>query len=129
MDVSAQTLSLLAENNVIAKFPVSTSKFGVGEKCGSNATPRGKHQIRAKICANAPIGTVFVERRQTGEIFSRALAKEYPDRDWILTRILWLRGCERGFNRLRDVDTMRRYIYIHGTPEEDKIYNNRGSRG
>lgn len=121
IDIPTQTLYLSEENNLIVKFPISTSKFGVGEACGSNCTPRGKHLVRAKIGANKPIGTVFVERRPTGEIYSPLLAKQYPGRDWILTRILWLSGCERGSNRLGGVDTMRRYIYIHGTSEEDKI--------
>ena len=74
--------------------------------------------MRAKIGAGAPVNTVFVARRPTGEIYSAALAAQFPARDWILTRILWLSGCEPGFNRLGDVDTMRRKIYIHGTPDE-----------
>ena len=84
---------------------------------GSFCTPRGRHIIRAKIGAGQPVNAVFVRRRPTGEIYNADLATQYPDRDWILTRILWLSGCEPGFNRLGDVDTMRRYIYIHGTPD------------
>ena len=77
----------------------------------------GKHIIRAKIGDKQPINTVFVKRRPTGEIYTPQLAAQYPNRDWILTRILWLSGCEVGFNRLGEVDTMRRYIYIHGSPD------------
>jgi lipoprotein-anchoring transpeptidase ErfK/SrfK len=89
----------------------------VGERNGSFCTPRGRHVIRAKIGAGAPLNTVFVERRPTGEIYSSELAARHPGRDWILTRILWLSGCEPGVNRLGDVDTMRRFIYIHGSPD------------
>lgn len=83
---------------------------------GSGCTPRGWHVVRARIGANRPLGTVFIGRRPTGEIYSQALARRYPDRDWILTRILWLSGLKAGFNRLGVVDSMRRFIYIHGAP-------------
>ncbi len=73
--------------------------------------------MRARIGAGAAENTVFVGRRPTGERYTPELAAKYPGRDWILTRILWLSGCEAGFNRLGDVDTMRRYIYIHGCPD------------
>ena len=73
--------------------------------------------MRAKIGAGQPENTVFVARRPTGERYTPELAAQFPDRDWILTRILWLSGCEVGHNRLGDVDTMRRYIYIHGSPD------------
>ena len=96
---------------------VSTSAKGAGEKNGSFCTPRGKHIVRAKIGAGQPPGTVFVRRRPTGEVWTPELHAKYPGRDWMLTRILWLSGKERGFNRLGDVDTMRRYIYIHGSPD------------
>jgi lipoprotein-anchoring transpeptidase ErfK/SrfK len=102
-------------------YPVSTSKFGLGEKNGSFCTPRGKHIVRAKIGAGLPLGAVFVRRRATGEVWTPELHARYPGRDWILTRILWLSGRERGRNRLGDVDTMRRYIYIHGTPEHSEL--------
>ena len=100
-----------------SRYPIATARNGVGEKSGSNCTPRGKHIIRAKIGAGCPVNTVFVGRRPTGEIYSPELKEKFPDRDWILTRILWLSGCEVGFNRLGNVDTMRRYIYIHSTPD------------
>jgi lipoprotein-anchoring transpeptidase ErfK/SrfK len=99
------------------RYPVSTAKNGVGEKNGSFCTPRGRHIVRAKIGAGQPLGAVFVRRRPTGEIWSPELHAKYPGRDWMLTRILWLSGCERGRNRLGDVDTMRRMIYIHGAPD------------
>ena len=99
------------------RYSISTSRNGVGEKNGSFCTPRGRHIVRAKIGAGQPLNTVFVRRRPTGEVWTPALHAAHPGRDWILTRILWLSGCEPGFNRLGEVDTMRRYIYIHGSPE------------
>ena len=102
---------------VQAKYPVSTATNGVGCEKNSGCTPLGSHIIRAKIGANALPNSVFVGRRATGEICTPELMAEYPNRDWILTRILWLSGTEVGFNRLGNVDTMQRYIYIHGTPD------------
>ena len=98
-------------------YSVSTAKNGAGEKNGSFCTPRGQHIVRAKIGTGQPENTVFVRRRPTGELWSPELHARYPGRDWMLTRILWLSGCEVGKNRLGDVDTMRRYIYIHGSPD------------
>ncbi|HEU5282768.1 MAG TPA: L,D-transpeptidase [Burkholderiales bacterium] len=116
--LSTQTLELHDDQDgSIVRYLVSTSGRGAGERNGSYRTPRGRHVIRAKIGAGAPLNTVFVERRATGEIYSPELAARFPERDWILTRILWLSGCEPGFNRLGDVDTMRRMIYIHGSPD------------
>ncbi|MGH8728730.1 MAG: L,D-transpeptidase family protein [Burkholderiales bacterium] len=112
-----QRLELLDDSNVIKSYPVSTAEKGPGEQMGSYCTPRGEHLVRAKIGARAPLNTVFVERRPTGEIFNSELDAQHPGRDWILTRILWLSGLESGFNRGGCVDTMRRYIYIHGTPD------------
>ena len=102
-------------------YSVSTAKKGAGEKNGSFCTPRGRHIVRAKIGAGQPLGTVFVRRRPTGEVWSPELDAKYPGRDWILTRILWLSGREPGKNRLGDVDTMRRYIYIHGSPDRAEM--------
>jgi lipoprotein-anchoring transpeptidase ErfK/SrfK len=87
----------------------------------SECTPRGRHIVRARIGAGLPIGSVFVGRRPTGEIYSEELASQFPGRDWILTRILWLRGLEPGRNRFGEVDSMRRYIYIHGTPDDQPM--------
>lgn len=99
------------------QYAVSTAQNGPGEQHGSGCTPRGLHVIRAKIGAGCAEGTVFVGRRPTGEIYSEALAQAHPQRDWILTRILWLCGREPGKNRFGRVDTLRRYIYIHGCPD------------
>jgi lipoprotein-anchoring transpeptidase ErfK/SrfK len=101
----------------LRSYSVSTAKNGPGERSGSFCTPRGRHIVRAKIGAGQPANTVFVRRRPTGEVWSPELAAQFPGRDWILTRILWLSGCEVGRNRLGAVDTMRRYIYIHGSPD------------
>jgi L,D-transpeptidase YbiS len=115
IDIPAQELRLLEGSRLLKKYSVSTAKNGVGEKNGSFCTPRGRHIVRAKIGAGQPPNAVFVRRRPTGEVWSPELHEKYPGRDWMLTRILWLSGCEPGKNRLGEVDTMRRYIYLHGT--------------
>lgn len=102
-------------------YSISSALNGPGEENGSGCTPRGRHVIRARIGSDLPENAVLVGRRWTGEIFSESLAKSSPGRDWILSRILWLSGCEPGFNRLGNVDTMRRYIYIHGTPDSEPM--------
>lgn len=118
INIESQTLVFNdIKNNGCTAYSISTARNGAGEQNGSNCTPRGRHIIRAKIGAGCPENTVFVGRRPTGEIYSPELKEKFPKRDWILTRILWLSGCEVGFNRLGSVDTMRRYIYIHGTPD------------
>lgn len=118
ISVGQQRLSLIGdEGQWLKEYPISTAKAGVGEMSGSYQTPRGRHIIRAKIGVGQPENTVFVRRRPTGELWTPALAELHPGRDWILTRILWLSGCEAGFNRLGDRDTMRRYVYIHGSPD------------
>ncbi len=117
IDLKKQELVLREGRKILKTYPVSTASKGAGEKNGSFCTPRGRHIIRAKIGAGQPLNTVFVRRRPTGEIWSRELHAKYPGRDWILTRILWLSGKEPGKNRLGEVDTMRRYIYLHGTHE------------
>jgi lipoprotein-anchoring transpeptidase ErfK/SrfK len=99
------------------RYAISTAKNGLGELNGSFCTPGGRHIVRARIGAGQPLGAVFVRRRPTGETWSPELHAKYPGRDWMLTRILWLSGCEVGKNRLGNVDTMRRMIYIHGAPE------------
>jgi lipoprotein-anchoring transpeptidase ErfK/SrfK len=115
--LSEQRLRLWENGVVTHEYPVSTAVNGPGELSGSEKTPRGRHRIRAKIGAGCESGTVFVARRPTGERYSPALAAGNSQRDWILTRILWLCGEEPGKNRLGDVDTMRRFIYIHGCPD------------
>ena len=109
------------EGRMVMQVPVSTSRNGVGQKQGSYQTPQGRHFIRAKIGSGAAFNTVFVGRRKTGEIWSPELASKFQDRDWILTRILWLCGLEPGKNRFGDCDTMRRYIYLHGSPDTVKM--------
>jgi len=122
ISVARQTLTLFDDaGEVLRTYPVSTAAKGVGERSGSHCTPRGRHVIRAKIGSGLPEDAVLVARRPSGEIYSPDLAATHPGRDWILTRILWLSGCEPGFNRLGDVDTMRRYIYIHGCPDGEPM--------
>lgn len=122
VSISSQSLHLVDDAGaVIKRYRVSTSKNGAGELNGSYCTPRGRHVVRAKIGAGELPNTIFVERRPTGEIYTPELAARFPGRDWILTRILWLSGGEPGFNRLGEVDTMRRYIYIHGSPDSAEM--------
>jgi lipoprotein-anchoring transpeptidase ErfK/SrfK len=118
INIQNQTLDLLdSDGRVVQHYSVSTAKNGVGQRRGSFCTPLGRHVIRAKVGEGQPVNTVFIKRRPTGEIYTPELGARYPERDWILTRILWLSGCEPGFNHLGEVDTMRRYIYIHGSPD------------
>ena len=127
--IPTQTLELLDDSGTpVRRYRVSTGANGVGEEHGSFCTPRGKHVIRARIGAGMPANTVFVQRRPTGETYTSELGAQQPGRDWILTRILWLSGCESGFNRGGSCDTMRRYIYIHGTPDGTEL-GKPGSRG
>lgn len=124
-DISIITVSIKTQRldtfdqqgKLFSSFSIATAKNGVGQKFGSECTPLGKHIIRAKIGQGQPVNTVFVGRRPTGELYTPDLATQHPNRDWILTRIMWLSGCEVGHNRLNNVDTMRRYIYIHGAPD------------
>ena len=116
--IPTQSLELFDDaGNLLRRYSVSTAAKGVGEESGSWCTPRGKHVIRAKIGAGQPENTVFIARRPTGEIYTPELGAQHLKRDWILTRILWLSGKEPGYNRWGSCDTMRRYIYIHGTPD------------
>lgn len=121
VSISQQTLSLYSDNSLVKRYVISTALNGTGEENNSGKTPRGKHIIRAKIGEGAPSKAVFVGRRFTGEIYSPELESQFPERDWILSRILWLSGTEVGFNRSGNVDSMRRYIYIHGTNEESRL--------
>lgn len=122
ISIPQQLLTVLDDDGeLLAQYPVSTALKGAGEVKGSYQTPRGQHIVRAKIGADMPINSVFVGRRPTGEIWTPALGEQHPDRDWILTRILWLSGCEVGTNRLGNVDSMQRYIYIHGTPDDQPM--------
>ena len=122
ISVARQQMSVFDDHGqVLREYRVSTAKAGVGERSGSFQTPRGRHEIRAKIGNGQAPNTVFVRRRPTGELWTPELGRQFPDRDWILSRILWLSGREPGLNRLRDVDTMRRYIYIHGSPDSAQM--------
>jgi len=122
ISISHQTLTLFDNfGGVKAKYSISTAANGAGCEKNSGCTPLGKHIIRAKIGAGAEVNSVFVGRRPTGEICTPELMVEFPERDWILTRILWLSGKEVGKNRLGNVDTMQRYIYIHGTPDNTEL--------
>lgn len=118
VSIAQQTLELFDDaGRLLSSYAVSTAANGAGEQSGSYCTPRGCHVVRAKIGAGEAANTVFVRRRPTGEIWTPELSAQFPNRDWILTRIFWLSGCEPGVNRLGSVDTMRRYIYIHGSPD------------
>ena len=121
VSIDEQRLQLLESGRIVMDVAVSTAANGPGERMHSECTPRGWHRIRARIGAGAAANTVFVGRRATGEIYTPELKQRHPGRDWMLTRILWLCGMEPGHNRFGDLDSMRRYIYIHGCPEEDAM--------
>lgn len=128
IDIPTQQLRFTDGSGRGRGYAVSTAANGAGERNGSLCTPRGRHVVRARIGGGARPNTVFVARRPTGEFYRPEMRTEFPGRDWILTRILWLSGTEPGFNRLGDVDTMRRLIYIHGAPD-DVPMGNPGSHG
>jgi lipoprotein-anchoring transpeptidase ErfK/SrfK len=121
VDIPSQTLRLVEDGAVRFRAAVSTGRKGPGELQDSGCTPRGLHRVRIRIGAGCPVGTVFVGRRPTGEVFGPQLAARFPGRDWILTRILWLTGMEPGCNRGGRVDTLRRFIYIHGCPDAEPM--------
>lgn len=118
IDLKHQTLSL---NKLNKFYVISTGKNGIGEAENSGKTPRGWHTVAEKFGQDLPLNSVFIGRQPTGEIYSAQFAAEHPDRDWILSRILWLRGLEQGFNLGDGCDTYNRYIYIHGTPESEQM--------
>ena len=118
ISIQQQTLTLFDELGAVqANYMISTAANGAGCEKNSGCTPIGYHIVRAKIGADAALNSVFVGRRATGEICTPELMAQFPNRDWILTRILWLSGTEVGVNHLGNVDTMQRYIYIHGSPD------------
>jgi len=121
ISLADQRLYGFAQGQLRLRLEISTARNGAGELNGSGCTPRGRHQVRAKIGAGLPQGAVLRGRRWTGETWSPELHEQFPARDWILTRILWLSGCELGVNRLGPVDTFRRYIYLHGTPDSEPM--------
>ncbi len=118
ISIAKQQLDLIENNHLVNRYLISTAKNGVGQKMGSGCTPLGRHRIRAKIGTNQPLNSVFIGRRATHEIYTPKLGKKFPQRDWILSRILWLGGLEPYKNRYGNVDTTWRYIYIHGSPDE-----------
>ncbi|MEE9446713.1 MAG: L,D-transpeptidase [Arenicellales bacterium] len=128
VDIAEQSLRVFKNESLFKTYSISSAANGVGEVINSECTPRGEHIIRAKIGADSPVNAVFVGRRFTGEIYTPQMRAQFPNRDWILTRILWLSGTQQGKNRLGRVDTMRRYVYIHGTPDEVEM-GQTGSRG
>jgi hypothetical protein len=116
VNIAAQTVSLFVDGKFAKKFPCSTSRFGIGEIMDSNRTPRGLHFISEKIGGGEPAGTVFKERQVVGH----KSQPEFADAK-ITTRIMWLEGLEPGFNQGGNVDTHDRYIYIHGTGDQESI--------
>lgn len=121
ISITSQTLSLYRANQTICSYPISSALNGIGGEKNSGKTPLGRHIVRVKVGEGLPVNSVLVGRRPTGEIYSTSLAQAQPERDWVLSRILWLSGLERGINRLGQVDTMQRYIYIHGTPDTEPM--------
>lgn len=118
IDLAQQTLSLPKHNKF---YVISSGKNGIGEQENSGKTPRGWHRVAQKVGENAPQNSVFIARQPTGEIYEQQLAQQFPQRDWILSRILWLDGLEQGFNHGEGCDTFKRYIYIHGTPDTEPM--------
>lgn len=121
ISLADQMLYGFANGELRLRMRVSTARNGAGERNGSGCTPRGMHRVRARIGAGLPPAAVLRGRRWTGEIWSAELHGRHPGRDWILSRILWLAGCEPGINLLGEVDTFRRYIYLHGTPDTEPM--------
>ena len=131
INIANQRLSLYQSDQLtqepieLAEYQVSTAKNGIGSLEGSGCTPLGRHRIEQKIGADMPVNTVFVGRVATGEIYDETLKQQHPHRDWILSRILWLAGCEEGHNKGQNdqgvCDTYQRYIYIHGTPDSEPM--------
>lgn len=121
IDSSKQKMYCYEDEKEVFKYQISTGKNGMGENSGSGCTPRGLHAIYSKIGMQNLVNSVFVSRQWTGEIYSEDLAQKFPDRDWILTRILQLDGLEIGKNKGGNVDSLSRYIYIHGTPDTTKL--------
>ena len=119
ISLTQQTLELLQGGKVVRRYLISSALTGAGEQYGSECTPRGKHIVRLIICHGCPLNTVFIGRRPSGEIYSPELGAREPGRDWILTRILWLHGRQSGYNRGGRCDTLRRYVYIHGTADSE----------
>ena len=125
INIAQQNLTLYQDDKELTQYTVSTAKNGIGSQQDSGCTPLGKHFIAKKIGIDEPINAVFIGRIPTGEIYSAELGKRQPERDWILSRILWLSGLEEGINKGSNsqggCDTYQRYIYIHGTPDSEPM--------
>lgn len=125
INIAKQTLTVWQQQKMVIQYPVSTAKNGIGSQQDSGCTPLGRHMIAEKIGGSLPIHSVFIGRVPTGERYSADLGTLYPERDWILSRILWLSGLENGSNKGSNndgcCDTYQRYIYIHGTPATEPM--------
>lgn len=121
VDVSEQQLSLYRDGQRIGHWPVSTSQYGIGNRQNSLRTPLGVHRVARMIGADAPLGTLFEARRNTGRTVTILKDDRPADGDYVTTRILWLEGLEPGVNKGAGIDSFQRYIYIHGTAEEGRI--------
>ena len=128
INIAEQKLRLFDGDVLVKEYTVSTAKNGPGEQMDSECTPRGEHVIAEKIGDGSAVNSVFVGRETTGELYHPDLREQFPDRDWILTRILWLSGTEQGLNQGGNVDSRDRFIYIHGSPD-DVAMGTPGSRG
>jgi len=117
ISLADQCLYGFSDGQLKLRLPVSTALKGAGEMQGSFCTPRGLHRVEQKVGDDMPLGAVFKGRKWTGEVWSQELHQQCPERDWILTRILWLAGCEPTLNQGGEVDSYQRYIYLHGTPD------------
>ena len=121
ISVTRQEMKCFEHDHLISTYLISTGTNGVGEQINSECTPRGWHKIYSVIGLDHDCNSVFVAREWTGELYSEALAQSTPSRDWILTRIMQLEGLEPGRNQGGDVDSLKRYIYIHGTPDSTQL--------
>lgn len=121
VSIRQQFLRVCQNRREVARYPVSTSKYGIGNRAGSNKTPLGRHVICSKVGRNAGLGTVFVRRRKTGKVVRIIKSGAVAGRDWITTRILRLKGLDLGVNSGEGIDSFKRCIYIHGTPDEGRI--------
>ncbi len=121
VSIAQQTMACFEHDQCIASYRVSTGTNGAGELINSQCTPRGWHKVHSILGMQHDINSVFVARQWTGELYSAELAQNNPNRDWILTRILQLDGLEPGRNQGGTVDSLSRYIYIHGTPDSTQL--------
>jgi lipoprotein-anchoring transpeptidase ErfK/SrfK len=120
VNIEKQLMTVFKEGEILRTYPVSTSKFGIGNKMGSMKTPLGKHKISEKNGKKAPLGTIFTGKRNSGKIFSEN-EDLYQGQNLITTRILQLEGLEEGINKGEGIDSYKRYIWIHGTSQESLI--------